>query len=97
MTVDLLSRVAGAPISWGICEVPGWGLQLPYNRVFSEAAELGLSAMEQGALGWLPSDPGEQRAIFDRYGMELHRRVRPAGAARSVPPGRDAQRGDPDR
>jgi inosose dehydratase len=39
--------------------------------VFSEASELGLNAMEQGALGWLPSDPAEQRAIFDRYGMEL--------------------------
>jgi len=25
-------RVAGAPISWGVCEVPGWGNQLPYLR-----------------------------------------------------------------
>ncbi len=71
MSFDLLSRVAGAPISWGVCEVPGWGLQLPVDRVFSEAAALGLTAMEQGALGWLPSDPAEQRAIFDRHGMEL--------------------------
>ena len=21
-------KIAGAPISWGVCEVPGWGYQL---------------------------------------------------------------------
>jgi len=26
-------RVAGAPISWGVCEVPGWGCQRPVGRV----------------------------------------------------------------
>jgi inosose dehydratase len=68
---DLMDRVAGAPISWGICEVPGWGRQLPVERVLSEAAGLGLKAMEQGALGWLPTDPHELRATLDRYGMSL--------------------------
>jgi hypothetical protein len=24
----IMGRVAGAPISWGACEVPGWGYQL---------------------------------------------------------------------
>ena len=24
----IMDRVAGAPISWGVCEVPGWGYQL---------------------------------------------------------------------
>ena len=24
----LVERIAGAPISWGVCEVPGWGHQL---------------------------------------------------------------------
>jgi inosose dehydratase len=23
-----MNRIAGAPISWGLCEVPGWGYQL---------------------------------------------------------------------
>jgi hypothetical protein len=23
-----MNRIAGAPISWGVCEVPGWGYQL---------------------------------------------------------------------
>ena len=22
------AKIAGAPISWGVCEVPGWGYQL---------------------------------------------------------------------
>ena len=22
------NKIAGAPISWGVCEVPGWGYQL---------------------------------------------------------------------
>ncbi|HEX6659459.1 MAG TPA: hypothetical protein VF065_15320 [Ilumatobacter sp.] len=45
-----LDRVAAAPISWGICEAPGWGLQLPVDRVLTEARQLGITAMEQGAL-----------------------------------------------
>lgn len=68
---SFLDRVAAAPISWGICEAPGWGLQLPVDRVLAEARELGISAFEQGALGWLPTDPVAQRAKLDEYGMEL--------------------------
>jgi inosose dehydratase len=30
-----VSRLAAAPISWGVCEVPGWGLQLPPERVLA--------------------------------------------------------------
>ena len=68
---DLMDRVASAPISWGVCEVPGWGLQLPVDRVLTEAAGLGLTAMEQGALGWLPADPHELRSTLSSYGMTL--------------------------
>ena len=66
-----LDRVAAAPISWGICEAPGWGLQLPVDRVLTEARELGITAMEQGALGWLPTDPGAQRTKLGEYGMQM--------------------------
>ena len=52
-----LDRIAAAPISWGICEAPGWGLQLSVDRVLGEAQSLGIPAFEQGALGWLPTDP----------------------------------------
>jgi inosose dehydratase len=62
------SRLAGAPISWGVCEVPGWGLQLPPERVLSDMAALGLKATELGPQGWLPDDV---RTELDRYGLRL--------------------------
>jgi inosose dehydratase len=65
------SRLAGAPISWGVCEVPGWGLQLSPDRVLSEMAALGLTATELGAQGWLPLDGAAVRAELDRYGLRL--------------------------
>jgi len=50
-------QIAGAPISWGVCEVPGWGYQLPPDRVLAEMAEVGLAATEFGPDGFLPADP----------------------------------------
>jgi inosose dehydratase len=70
-TAPRASRLAGAPISWGVCEVPGWGLQLPPERVLSEMAALGLEATELGAQGWLPLDGAAVRAEVDRYGLRL--------------------------
>ena len=64
-------QIAGAPISWGVCEVPGWGRMLPPERVLSEMASLGLRATEMGPVGYLPSDPAELRALLDRHGMGL--------------------------
>ena len=52
--LSFLDRVAGAPISWGVCEVPGWGLELPVARVLSEMSEVGLTATELGSEGYLP-------------------------------------------
>ncbi|UQU64368.1 TIM barrel protein [Couchioplanes caeruleus] len=49
-------KIAGAPISWGVCEVPGWGHQLPAGRVLREMREIGLTATEFGPDGFLPSD-----------------------------------------
>ena len=54
-----LDRVASAPISWGICEVPGWGAMLPTPRVLTEMSGLGLPATELGAPGFLPTSPEE--------------------------------------
>lgn len=31
----LVDRMAGAPISWGVCEVPGWGYQIGAERLLS--------------------------------------------------------------
>jgi inosose dehydratase len=57
VTTPLLERVAGAPISWGVCEVPGWGHQLDSERVLSEMRAVGISATEFGPDGFLPEDP----------------------------------------
>jgi inosose dehydratase len=67
----MLDRVAAAPISWGICEVPGWGLQLPVDRVLQEMSSLGIRATELGAIGWLPTDPAEIRDALSTYGLQL--------------------------
>nr|WSX76112.1 TIM barrel protein [Streptomyces sp. NBC_00899] len=47
-------RIAAAPISWGVCEVPGWGHQLTPDRVLGEMKELGITASEFGPDGFLP-------------------------------------------
>ena len=70
-TSGVLRRVAGAPISWGVCEVPGWGRQLAPEQVLSEMAELGITATELGPQGWLPADGAEVRALLHRYGLRL--------------------------
>ncbi len=66
-----LQRVATAPISWGVCEVPGWGHQLPPERVLAEMADLGFTATELGSAGWLPTDPAELGPLLGRYGLSL--------------------------
>jgi inosose dehydratase len=66
---DLAERVAGAPITWGICEVPGWGYQMPPERVLSEMRSLGLRATELGPDGFLPR--GSERALLEAHGLSL--------------------------
>jgi len=65
------ARLAGAPISWGVCEVPGWGLQLPAERVLAEMVRLGLTATELGPQGWLPLDGHAVRNALDEHGLRL--------------------------
>jgi inosose dehydratase len=62
-------RIAGAPISWGVCEVPGWGYQLEPAQVLAEMRDIGLSATELGPQGFLPSDPKELTALLGSYGL----------------------------
>ncbi len=66
-----IDNLAGAPISWGVCEVPGWGRMLPADRVFAEMAELGLTATELGPIGYLPFEPEAIREALDRHGLRL--------------------------
>jgi inosose dehydratase len=65
MTLD--HRIAGAPITWGVCEVPGWGYQLPADRVLSEMSSLGLAATELGPDGFLPADADELARVLAQH------------------------------
>jgi inosose dehydratase len=67
--MTLLDRVAGAPISWGVCEVPGWGHQLPADTVLDGMRRLGLAATELGPEGFFPDDPRAKAAVLDRAGL----------------------------
>lgn len=69
--MTFVDRIASAPISWGICEVPGWGHMLPTDRVLTEMTDLGISATEYGAPGFLPAEPEAVRAVLDGHGMSL--------------------------
>jgi inosose dehydratase len=65
-------QVAGAPITWGVCEVPGWGTMLPPDRVFAEMAGLGLTATELGPVDdYLPLDAAAIRGARDPPGLTL--------------------------
>jgi inosose dehydratase len=67
----LHDRLAGAPISWGVSELPGWGMILPPEVVFAEMRSLGLGATELGPEGWVPTDAGRLRELLDGYGLRL--------------------------
>jgi inosose dehydratase len=64
-----VTRVGGAPISWGVCEVPDWGVQLPADRVLEEMRDLGLDAAEFGPEGFLPATAQARRTLLARYGL----------------------------
>ena len=63
-------RIAAAPISWGVCEVPGWGHQMNADRVLGEMAALGVEATEFGPLGFLPEDAEGRRETLTAHGMK---------------------------
>ena len=68
---DLLERIAGAPITWGVDESLGWGHLMGRDRVLAEMRESGLSATELGPDGFLPTDPGELRVYVAGYDMSV--------------------------
>jgi inosose dehydratase len=62
-------KIAGAPISWGVCEVPGWGYQMSPERVLTEMKQIGLTATEFGPQGWLPIEAEARAAEVGQYGL----------------------------
>ena len=69
--MKLLERIATAPISWGVCEMPGWGYQLPVEAVLKEMSVAGFTHTELGSLGYLPTEPAGLRAVLDQYDLSL--------------------------
>jgi inosose dehydratase len=67
----LRERLAAGPISWGVCEVPGWGLQLAPERVLAEMRELGIVATEAGPDGYLGEDATAARRLLEANGLAL--------------------------
>src|SRR5262245_25922240 len=63
-------KIAGAPISWGVCEVPGWGFQLGSDRVLTEMREIGLLATELGPDGFLPAEPTAMASVLSEHGLQ---------------------------
>jgi inosose dehydratase len=63
-------RIAGAPISWGVCEVPGWGYQLSPSRVLAEMHDVGLAATELGPDGFLPTDSGAMADVLAQHDLQ---------------------------
>jgi inosose dehydratase len=64
-------RLAAGPISWGVCEVPGWGIQLPADRVLAEMRSLGVRFVEAGPVGYLGADGASVRRLLDSHGLAL--------------------------
>jgi inosose dehydratase len=63
-------RIAGATISWGVCEVPGWGYQLGPDKVLAEMREVGLIATELGPDGFLPAEPDAMAIVLAKHGLQ---------------------------
>ena len=65
----LSDRIAGAPISWGVCEVPGWGWQPDFAAVLSQMRDVGLLATELGPDGFLPDEPQTKAKALAARGL----------------------------
>lgn len=65
------SRIAGAPVSWGVVGIPDWGHWMSVERVLREAASAGLYALEAGPDGFLPQEAGRAAGMLKSQGLEL--------------------------
>jgi inosose dehydratase len=63
------ARIAAAPASWGICELPGWGFQLPAERVLREMQMLGIRETELGPEEFLPGSVQQKAELLEEYGL----------------------------
>lgn len=64
-------RIGNAPISWGVCEIPGWGPQLHFERVLDEMRDAGYEGTELGPWGFLPHDPAGLKDALGSRGLSM--------------------------
>lgn len=81
------ARIASAPISWGVIEVPNWGVQLDRDRVLGEMVSLGITATEFGPEGFLPDAPASRARVLADAGLSAVGGFYPAVLHRSAEPG----------
>lgn len=86
-------RIGTAPISWGACEIPKWGDQLPFAQVLDEMAACGYEGTELGPWSYLPTEPAALQGELGARGLSLagafcpvtlHDRERRAASLRSA-------------
>jgi inosose dehydratase len=68
---DLLQRIAGGPITWGVTGSPETSHQMDRDRVVREMVQAGLSATELGPDGFLPPDPATLRDYVSQRGLRV--------------------------
>ena len=62
-------KIAGAPISWGVCEVPGWGYQLGPEGPRRDAR--GRAARHRArARRFLPAEPDAMATVLAQHGLQ---------------------------
>lgn len=64
-------QLGTAPITWGVCEMEGWGDRLPYPRVLAQMRSLGFAGTELGPPGYLPDDPDALRTVLAEHELAL--------------------------
>ena len=64
-------RIAAAPITWGVCEIPDWGEVPGVDEVLDQIAALGFTGTELGPDGFLPSDADELKRVLGARGLSL--------------------------
>lgn len=64
-----MTKLATAPITWGVIEVPDWGIQLKPEQVLQDMTGLGFSATEFGPEGFLPDDPEGRLRVLKEHGL----------------------------
>lgn len=69
--MDLSKQLAGAPISWGVCEANGWGYQMEPERVLAEMRACGITATELGPDGYLPQDAKALARLLSSFDLNL--------------------------